>query len=352
MESAASLAERINGIVIGDADKCVSGVATLEDAGPGDLSWLGAISPELLERVAASDAGVVLVPADCDAIENKTLIKVADPDLALCDLLTALAPPVNCVPAGVHPTATVALEAMIDGAAIGANVFVGAGAVVGPGTQLHPGVYVGPATTIGRDCVVWPNAVVRERVTIGDRVIIHPGATLGADGYGYLQRGGKHVKIPQIGTVVIEDDVEIGAGTAIDRARSGVTRIGRGTKIDNLTQIGHNVTVGEHCIIIAQCAIAGSVTIGNYVVMGGQSGIADHRTVGDGAQIAAKSTAMGNVPPGQVVRGNPAVPHSQFLRQEATVRKLPKWIDHLRDLTARVERLEGTPSESPENPTA
>jgi UDP-3-O-[3-hydroxymyristoyl] glucosamine N-acyltransferase len=163
---------------------------------------------------------------------------------------------------------------------------------------------------------------------------------VGSDGFGYLQRGGKHRKIPQIGTVVIEDDVEIGANSAIDRARSGVTRIGRGTKIDNLVQIGHNVDMGEDCIIVGQCGISGSVTVGHHVVLAGKAGIADHLRIGNGAVVTGASGVARNVADGQIVRGNPAVDSHRFLREQASIRKLPKWMERVRALADRVEQLE------------
>ncbi len=338
------LARRLGGTLQGDGMLLIRGVATLEQAGPDALSWVA--SSDLWPRAARSKAGVLLVTEGSKLPPDRTAIVVSDPDAAVCEVLKCLAPPRDDIPVGLHPTATVGPDAVVKGAAIAANVFVGAGAVIGAGTQLYPGVYVGAHATIGRDCVLWPNVAVRERVTIGDRVIIHPNATIGADGFGYLQRGGKHRKIPQIGTVVIEDDVEIGANSAIDRARSGVTRIGRGTKIDNLVQIAHNVDIGEDCIIVGQCAIGGSASLGRYVVMGGQSGVSDHRRIGDGVRIAAKSSAMGNVPDGQTVRGIPATDSRRFLREQACVRKLPDWMPRLRALERRVQDLE-SPANDP-----
>jgi UDP-3-O-[3-hydroxymyristoyl] glucosamine N-acyltransferase len=336
--SAGELARRLDGTLEGDETQVICAVATLEQAGPDALSWAG--TPEFVAQVAKSKAGIVLVPEGCSAPPGRTVVRVADPDVAVCEVLEYLAPPPDCLPEGIHPTATVSPDAIVSGASLGANVFVGAGAMVGTGTQLYPGVYVGAGAKIGRDCVLWPNVVLRERVTVGDRVVIHPNSTVGSDGFGYLQRGGKHRKIPQIGTVVIEDDVEIGANSAIDRARSGVTRIGRGTKIDNLVQIGHNVDMGEDCIIVGQCGISGSVTVGHHVVMAGKAGIADHLRIGNGAVVAGAAVVGRNVADGQIVRGNPAVDNHRYLREQASVRKLPKWIERVRALADRVEQLE------------
>ena len=336
--SAAELARRLGGTLSGDGARVVRGVAPLDEAGLDDLSWLGSAS--YLPKFATSRAGVVLVPPECEVPPDKTVIRVPDPDLALCAVLRCLAPPPEPVPLGVDRAARVAPDAVVDGACIAPHVFVGARAVVGPGTQLHAGVYVGADSRIGRNCVLWPNVVVREHATIGDRVIIHPNATIGADGFSYLERGGKHHKIPQIGRVVIEDDVEIGAGTCIDRARSGVTRIGRGTKIDNLVQIAHNVQVGEDCIIVGQCGIAGSATLGNHVVLAGQVGVVDHLRIGHNVVVAAQSCVTHDIPDGAVVRGMPAEDDWEYRRQAVGIRRLPKMIEQLRALSKRVEQLE------------
>ncbi|MGD8454543.1 MAG: UDP-3-O-(3-hydroxymyristoyl)glucosamine N-acyltransferase [Phycisphaerae bacterium] len=336
--TAAELAALLKGVLEGDGSRRIADVATLENAGPESISWL--TGPELLPRLEKSQAGVVLAPPECPVPEDRTVIRVSDPDLALCDVLRRLAPPMELIPPGVHPTAVVGPEADVTGAAIGAQVCVGARTRIGAGTQLHPGVRIGADVRMGRDCVLWPNVVVRERVVIGDRVIIHPNSTIGADGFGYHQRGGQHVKIPQIGTVIIEDDVEIGANSAIDRARSGATRIGRGTKIDNLVQIGHNVVLDEGCLIVAQCGISGSTTLGHHVVLAGQVGLIDHLRIGNQVVLAAQSGVTGHIPDGKVYRGTPAVENMEYCRQQVVARRLPKLAEQLRELARRVERLE------------
>ncbi|UCE60855.1 MAG: UDP-3-O-(3-hydroxymyristoyl)glucosamine N-acyltransferase [Phycisphaerales bacterium] len=334
----AELAGRLGGTVKGDGARLIREIATLERAGESGVSWVG--SPDFLDQALCSEAGVLLVQDDSALPADRTVIVVSDPDAAICEALACLAPPVNKVEPGIHPTAVVSPDAVVTGAAIGAHAFVGTEATVGSGTQLFPGTYVGPRARIGADCKLWPNVVVRERVTIGDRVVIHPNATIGADGFGYLQRDGENRKIPQIGTVVIEDDVEIGANTAIDRARSGVTRIGRGTKIDNLVQIGHNVDVGEHCIIVSGSAMGGSSSLGHHSVMAGHAGISDHRKVGDYVQVAAKSTVMKDLKDGETVRGIPARDARRFLREQASLAKLPEWMQRLRGMEKRIEQLE------------
>ena len=342
--TAADLARRVQGTLVGDGERRVHTVATLDEAGPDALSWVG--HPKYLPRLETSRAGVVLVPADCDVRAGHTLIRVSDPDLALCTALECLAPPLPTIPVGVHPTASVSGTAVINGAGIGAGVYVGPHAVVGPGTELHSGVYVGEHCKIGRDCRLWPNVVLRERTPLGDRVIVHPSATIGADGFGYHQRDGRNVRIPQIGRVVIEDDVEIGANTCIDRARSGETHIGRGTKIDNLVQIGHNCRIGEDCIIIAQCGLSGSVKLGRNVVVAGQVGIIDHITINDRAVVAAKSGVGKDMPAGSVYRGIPAHNLADFARETAAVRRLPALLTEFKNLSKRVEQLESAANDT------
>jgi UDP-3-O-[3-hydroxymyristoyl] glucosamine N-acyltransferase len=339
--SAAALAQRLGGRLVGDGNCTVRNVAPLEAAGPDDLSWVG--SSEHLPRLAASRAGVVLIPQSCEPPADRTTIQVSDPDLSLCTILADLAPVEDEVPPGVDPAARVHETAEIaDGASVGPFVYVGPQARVAAGTRLHPGVHVGAHSQIGRDCVLHPNVVLRAHTVLGERVVLHANVSIGADGYGYLQRDGRNVKIPQIGRVVIEDDVEIGANACVDRARSGETRIGRGTKIDNLVQIGHNVRIGEHCIIVSQTGISGSATLGNYVMLGGQVGIADHARVGDRVMIAAKSGIRRYAEDGAVLRGIPAVDNAKFLRQEAAARRLPTLVQQVRDLLKRVEKLESS----------
>ncbi|MBP7747945.1 MAG: UDP-3-O-(3-hydroxymyristoyl)glucosamine N-acyltransferase [Phycisphaerae bacterium] len=336
--TAAELARRLNGTLHGDGSQVIRRVATLENAGPDALSWIGA--PSVLPRLAGSQAGAVLISTACPVPSGRTVIVVSDPDIALCAALAVLAPPTPTVPAGVDPAARVADSAVVAGACIGPHVWVGPDAVVGPGTQLHPGVYIGTGAQLGRECVLWPNVVVREYCRLGDRVIIHANSTIGTDGFGYHQRGGRHVKIPQIGIVVIEDDVEVGSNTCIDRARSGETRIGRGTKIDNLVQVGHNVQIGEDTVMAGQCGLSGSVTIGKQVMLGGKVGVTDHVHIGDRAIVAAASVISGDLAGSASYRGIPAVNATQYARELISIRRLPKMMAQMRDLLARVERLE------------
>ncbi|MBK9128530.1 MAG: UDP-3-O-(3-hydroxymyristoyl)glucosamine N-acyltransferase [Phycisphaerales bacterium] len=340
--SAGRIAGLLGGELRGNPDVVIRDAGTLDEAGPDALSWVG--KPEYVPKLATTRAGAVLVPRGTVAPEGTraALILVDDPDLAFCELLRRVAPPAEPVPPGVDPTARILSGAEVDGAHIGPGVYVGARASVGPRTQLHAGVWLGSDVRIGADCVLWPNVVVRERCRIGGRVVIHANSVLGTDGFGYLQRGGVHHKIPQVGIVVVEDDVEIGSCVCVDRARSGATVIGRGTKIDNLVQIGHNVRIGEQCVIVSQTGISGSVTLGRHVVTGGQVGIADHLTIGDGAVLAAQAGLTKDVPPGTTVIGSPAMERGDFVRQIFAGRKVADLAAQVRELKRRLEALERT----------
>ncbi len=317
-------------------------VAALPDAAAGELAYLA--TDRRLDEFRATRASAVLVdrrvklPPDANA--GPVVLVVDDAELALAQVLPLFAPPTPHPPAGVDPTARIAPSATVDPTvAVGPFVVIGEGVTVGPRCRLHAGVVLADGVTLGEDCTLFPNVVIRERCTIGRRVAIHAGTVIGTDGFGYRWDGTGHVKVPQVGVVVVEDDVEIGSCVCIDRAKFGTTRIGRGSKVDNLVQIGHNVTTGPHCIICGQVAIAGTVNLGAGVVVGGQVAIRDHATVGDGARIAGNSGIVKDVPAGQTVSGIPALPHRQSLREQAAFRQLPDLILQVRKLQEEVERL-------------
>jgi UDP-3-O-[3-hydroxymyristoyl] glucosamine N-acyltransferase len=341
MPTLSDIASRLNiPVTGGGADRPVTGLATLTEATETELSFLG--SEQYLAQFAQTRAAGVIVQRKVRfrTPPHVPTLVVDDADLAVASVLELFAPPIPRPPQGVHHTAFVAPSASVAaGARIGPHVFVGDNCRIGSNVTLHPGVYVGADVTIGDDCELFPNVVVRERITIGSRVIIHAGSVLGTDGFGYRWDGRQHAKIPQIGTIVIEDDVEIGSCVCIDRAKFSTTRIGRGTKIDNLVQIGHNVQVGPHCIIVGQAGLAGSAKLGAGVVLGGQTAVRDHTSMGDGSMAAACSGVVEDVPPRQVVSGTPALPHRQSLREQAALRKLPELRTQVQKLIEEVEAL-------------
>ncbi|GMV96406.1 MAG: UDP-3-O-(3-hydroxymyristoyl)glucosamine N-acyltransferase [Phycisphaerae bacterium] len=336
--SLAEIAKWVGGRVRGDGSLRITGVAGVEEAQPGQITWLA--HEKYNAQLRASQAGAALVPERFGETPMPAVL-CADPALAILTVLERFAPPVPRPPVGIHPSAQVADSAQLGrNVAVGPNVVIGDQARIGEGSILHAGVFIGAQTTLGRNCELWPNVVVREGCALGDRVVIHPNSTIGADGFGYQFADGRHRKIPQIGTVRIEDDVEIGANSCIDRAKCGTTVIGRGTKIDNLVQVAHNVRIGPDCMIVAQTGIAGSARLGRLVVLGGQVGIRDHAVLNDGVQVAACSCVSKDVPAGATVIGVPAVEQEEWVRERAKVRRLPRMAEQLADLIKRVEQLE------------
>jgi UDP-3-O-[3-hydroxymyristoyl] glucosamine N-acyltransferase len=339
------LAERSGGRAEGDPGFVLSGVAGLSDAGPRDVTFVE--GARQVPAAAAGCAGAVFLPAGLE-LPGRNLIRVDNPRLAFAETL-ALFHRAPCPPAGVHPSAVVEPGVSVDPtASVAAFCFIGAGARIGARAVLHPFVYVGPGAEIGAATLLHAGAIVRERVTLGARVIVHPGAVIGSDGFGYVFDGRGHRKIPQVGTVAIGDDVEIGAGSTIDRATTGVTRIGRGTKIDNLVQIGHNVSIGEHAIIVSQVGISGSATIGDGAVLAGQVGVADHAAIGAGARVGAQGGVMGHVEAGATVAGFGPQPLRDFLKSQAVFEQLPQLRRRLIELEKRLAAAEaaaGSPKE-------
>lgn len=321
----------------GDGEVEVEGVRPLAGAGPRDLAFVA--DPSQLSRLAESAAGAVLVREGSDLLDRPALL-AANLHLAFARALGLLHPPPP-PPSGIHPTAVLAPDVEL-----GPEVWVGplsvveAGARIGTGSRLEAQVYVGAGVEIGAGCRLYPQVVLRDGVRLGARVTVHSGAVIGADGFGYARDGARYVKIPQLGGVVLEDDVEIGANTTIDRATLEETRIGRGTKIDNLVQIGHNVQVGSDTVIVAQVGVSGSSRIGSRVTLAGQVGIVDHVTIGDGAVVGGQAGVSKDIPPNAVVLGAPAIPHGEYKRQLAAMARLPLLRKTLQALEARVQALE------------
>ena len=335
------LAARLGAVLEGDPARVLTGVADLRAAGAGQVSFAG--NPKYLPAVAASRAEAVIVPQDAVIADPKpALLRVASADAAFAAACALFAPPPVVVPRGIHPQALVSPEAKIGpNVAVGAFAVVEAGAEIGDGTTLYPQTYVGHGVKLGRDCLLYPFASVRERCVLGDRVILHNGAVVGSDGFGYtVDAQGVRTKIPQTGIAVLEDDVEIGANTTIDRARFGETRVGRGTKVDNLVQIAHNCIIGEHTVLCAQSGMAGTTTVGKHVICAGQAGLAGHLAIGDGAVVGAQAGVTKDLPGGQMYLGAPAVPRLEFGKSLAHVAGIPKLKEQLKTLEARLAALE------------
>ncbi|MEE9614646.1 MAG: UDP-3-O-(3-hydroxymyristoyl)glucosamine N-acyltransferase [Thermodesulfobacteriota bacterium] len=335
------LAVLVGGRVAGDGSVVITGAAGLEGAGPGDISFCA--SSKYARLLEATDAGAVIVRDGGAGDEGKgiNLLLVENPMLAWTAILKELSPQPP-PPPGVHPGAEVHPDAVFGrDVSIGANAFVDCGVRLGDGVVIMPGVYIGRDVRIGDGTVIYPNVSIREGTKIGKRVVIHCNSVIGGDGFGYVKVGSRHHKIPQVGIVRIGDDVEIGACVTVDRATTGETVIGRGTKIDNLVQFGHNVRIGEDAIIVAQVGIAGSTTVGNRVTLAGQAGVIDHIEIGDDTTVGAQSLVKNILPPKGVFTGYPALPHGEWLRAQSIFSKLPEMKKKLRELEKKVEALEG-----------
>ena len=327
-----ALAELLHGQVAGNEDLDIHGVAALAAAGPNELAYIE--GPRAVEAATASRAGCMLVPAGV-ALPGRTTIAVSLPKLALIRAAEALHP-ARIPPPGVHPTAVVAPDAnLAPDCSIGPHVVIENGSSVGPRTRLSAGVFLGAGVRVGAQCILHPRVTVYPGAQIGDRVILHAGVVVGSDGFGYVFAEGRQVKFPQLGKIIIEDDVEIGSNTTLDRGSLGATVIGQGTKIDNLVQIAHNVKIGRHCIIVSQTGISGSSEIGDYVVMAGQVGVGDHARIEDRVIVGGQAGIL----PGKIVRsgsivwGTPSRPMAEFKKTVARLARLD-------DLTKRVSALE------------
>lgn len=330
MFTAKAIAEQIEGTVIGDDTVVLSGFSPADSAEIGDLTF--AENAAFFQRAEQSRASAILV-AGVHGPSRKTLIQVDNARVAFARVLPLFFPEPQ-FPPGVHPNAVVASSASIHASAhVGPHCVIGERVVVGPGVVLQGGNHIGDDCALGENSRLFPQVVLYSRVTLGKRVRVHAGAVLGADGFGYVFDGEQHRKVPQVGQVIIADDVEIGACTTIDRAALGATVIGAGTKIDNLVQVAHNVTVGDHSILVAQVGIAGSTKVGKFTTIAGQVGIAGHLRIGDRATIAAQSGVMHHVPEGQKWLGSPAQPDRVAKRQLLALERLP-------DLLRRVAELE------------
>ena len=313
----------------------ISGPASLDEAREGEISFFG--HPRYVADLRSTLASAVLVPLDFSGETPAVCVRVENPSAAFTQITQKFIPVPVPPPVGIHPSAIVASDAQVAAdAGIQAQAVVESGAVVGPRSVIGAGCFVGRSAKIGADCFLHPHAIVRENCILGDRVILHSGTVIGADGFGYDTKDGRHHKIPQIGNVVVENDVEIGANTTVDRARFGRTVIGEGTKIDNLVMIAHNVVIGKHCIICAQAGISGSTKVGNYVVIAGQAGLVGHINIGDGAIIGAQTGVSNDVEPKAIVVGSPPRPIGEWKRSIVRVDRLPQLYDRVKKLEERL----------------
>ena len=332
--TAIQIAKMVNGVVEGDENATVNTIAKIEEGRKGALSFLA--NPKYTHHIYTTDSSVVLVRRDFqpEAPVKATMIRVDDPYATIAQLLTMVSAMINPKRSGIEQPCHVAegVELSAD-CYVGAFAYIGKGARIGKGAQIYPGVYVGDGVTLGDDVTLYPGVKIYHGCVIGNRCTIHAGAVIGADGFGFAPVGDEYQKIPQIGNVVIEDDVEIGANTTIDRATMGSTVIHHGVKLDNLIQIAHNVRVGANTVMAAQVGVAGSTTVGEHCMFGGQVGLAGHISVGDRAELAAQAGVPKNVKAGARLIGTPAEDVVGFIRKFASLKELP-------DLIKKVEKLE------------
>jgi UDP-3-O-[3-hydroxymyristoyl] glucosamine N-acyltransferase len=334
------IAEQLGLTFEGDGERLIEGVAELGTAGSSDLSFVG--SRKAVEQAPESAAGCLIVAQDYPNTERRTVIRSAAPRTDFARAMRIFHPlPVRFV--GVHPTAKIAFDASLgEGVSISADVIVGSGSHIGDGTYLGPGCVIGDFVRIGDHCTIHPNVTIYDEVEIGNHAVIHAGCVLGADGFGFVMAQGRYEKFPQVGRVVLEDHVELGANTCVDRAALGVTRIGEGTKIDNMVHIGHNCRIGKHVVIAAQTGLSGGVVVEDYAVIGGQVGIGDKARIGTRATLGSGCGVLTSkiVRPGEVVWGTPARPLREYLVQLANLSKIGLIREQVAGLRAAVERLE------------
>jgi len=327
----------LSGLPAGISDMEISGITGLEQSGAEELTFIDEAGK--IEAANNSKAAAVITPLDVDKLD-KPIIRVKHPRLAFAQVLEMFAPEAELSP-GVHRTAVIGEKVKLgQDVAIGAYCVIGDGVEIADKAIIYPQVYIGRDASIGANSTIHPQAVIGRETQIGADCIIHSGVVIGADGFGYIWDGKQHYKIPQIGKVVIEDNVEIGANTTIDRATTDTTRIGAGTKIDDQVHIAHNVQTGKNCILAGKVGVSGSVVLGDGVILAGQVGVGDHVKIGEGSTVLARSAVLKDLPAGSVASGIPAYPHKEYLRVEAATRKLPELLKEIRQLRKRIEELE------------
>jgi len=338
------LAALLGGRLQGPADLVIHGIAAIERATPRDITF---ITQKRFARLAAQSRAAAFIVGLDQADLARPLILVPHPYLAYARVAALFAPPRSRWP-GVSSQAFLGREVeMGQDVSIAPLVYLGNGVRLGDRVTIMPGCVLGDQVQIGADTLLYPNVTILERCILGERVIVHSGTVIGADGFGFVPGKEGHQKIPQLGTVIIEDDVEIGANCAIDRGALGETRVGRGVKMDNLVHLAHNVTVGEHSFVVAQVGVAGSTKLGKGVALGGQAGVVGHIELGDGVQVGAQSGVAHSVPAGLAISGSPARPHQENLRILSHLPKLPEIYRRLKELEKKINELAANPAEEP-----
>ncbi len=334
----AELAALVGGKILGDPELLIRGVAGIKEAKKDEITFLS--NPRYSKELAQTEAGAIIVSPEAP-VPGLAAIICDNPYLAFARILGIFYPAETVIPAGIHASAVISPQAKLGAnIAIGPFVVVEEGAIIGDETVIYPGTYIGKSSKIGNACLFYANISIREKVSIGNQVIIHSGAVIGSDGFGFVPSNGENVKIPQVGTVIVEDNVEIGAHVCIARGTLGNTVIGAGTKIDNLVQIAHNVKIGRNCIIVAQAGISGSTTVEDNVTIAGQAGIVGHITIGKGSIVAAQAGVTKDVLPKEIVSGYPAQPHQLAKRINAEMNRLPQLNQKVRELEKRIAELE------------
>lgn len=330
------LAELVDGELLGREDLIITGACGIKEAEEGDITFLA--NPRYMPYLEKTKASAVITSFDVES-SSKPIIRTKNPSLAFAKVVAEFFPQNFKHPQGIHPTVILGKNVSVGKqVGIGPYVVIGDNVVIGDRTIIYSGCFIGDDSRIGSDSLIYANVSIRERTTVGNRCIIHSGAVLGSDGFGFVNLEGKHLKIPQVGIVEVQDDVEIGANVTIDRARFGKTQIGRGTKIDNLVHIAHNVSIGENCLIIAQVGISGSTVLGNNVTLAGQAGLVGHISIGDNAIVAAQAGVTKSVPAGVTVSGYPAKPHDLAKRINACIQNLPRLYEAVELLKKKLEK--------------
>ena len=331
------IADFLEGEVLGDGKIIIRGVSGIKEAREGEITFLANLRYNHL--ISQTNASAIITSPEI-SFTSKPLVRVDNPSLAFAKIVNKFHPMESAHPKGIHPTAIIAKNVKHKASiGIGAYAVVEENVVIGENTVIYPGCHIGRDVRIGNNVLIYANVSIREAVTLGNRVVIQSGSVIGSDGFGFITQEGKHERILQIGTVVVEDDVEIGANVTIDRARFDKTIIGRGTKIDNLVQIAHNVVIGQNCFIIAQVGISGSTTIGDNVILAGQAGLVGHISIGSDVTVAAQAGVSKSVPTGTVVWGTPAKPLSLAKRINACIQGLPRLYQKVEEIKKKIQEL-------------